>query len=154
MDPNVQGFRIAGNKGIWIIAACQVPLMAGPEYARWVGVDSLQPVGVFLPGSQEYPGGVPFDPLGFSERPQEFLDQQARSFRHKLVLLALIPSVIGKVVHGCRTHVKHCQAQRTCLVQVKEIKNGRLAMVAMLGFFAQAAATREGPLKNLMAVLP
>lgn len=32
----------------------------------------------------------------------------------------------------------------------KEIKHGRLAMVAMLGLFAQAAATRDGPYKNLL----
>jgi light-harvesting complex II chlorophyll a/b binding protein 7 len=29
-----QGFRIAGKQGIGIIAACQVVLMGGPEYAR------------------------------------------------------------------------------------------------------------------------
>ena len=74
----IQGFRIAGNKGVWLIAACQLPLMAGPEYARYVGIDSLQPVGVFLPGDQVYPGGAPFDPLGISERPDAFLDQQVR----------------------------------------------------------------------------
>ena len=32
----IQGFRIAGKQGIGIIAACQVVLMGGPEYARWV----------------------------------------------------------------------------------------------------------------------
>lgn len=104
----IEGFRIAGKQGIWLIAACQLVLMGGPEYARYVGIKSLQPVGVFLPGVQSYPGGVPFDPLKYSERPDEFLEQQ-----------------------------------------VKEIKNGRLAMVAMLGYFVQAAVTRKGPLQNV-----
>jgi hypothetical protein len=34
-------------------------------------------------------------------------------------------------------------------LQLKEIKNGRLAMVGIMGFFAQGAVTHEGPLAAL-----
>lgn len=107
----IEGFRIAGKQGIGIIAACQAVLMGGPEYARYVGIKSLEPVGVFLPGCPDanYPGGGPFDPLGYSNDAPVYVEQQ-----------------------------------------VKEIKNGRLAMVAFLGYFAQAAVTRQGPLQNLI----
>ena len=104
----LQGFRIAGDKGVLAIAACQLVLMGGPEYARRVGIESLEPVGIFLPGDVNYPGGQLFDPLGLSDDPDEFLEQQ-----------------------------------------VKEIKNGRLAMLSMLGYAVQAFVTGEGPLENL-----
>jgi light-harvesting complex II chlorophyll a/b binding protein 7 len=39
-------------------------------------------------------------------------------------------------------------------MRVREIKNGRLAMVAWLGFAAQAAVTRQGPVQNLLDSLP
>ena len=46
----IEGFRIAGKQGIVVIALCQLALMGGPEYARYVGITSLEPVGIFLPG--------------------------------------------------------------------------------------------------------
>ncbi|KAG2436254.1 hypothetical protein HXX76_006565 [Chlamydomonas incerta] len=108
----IEGFRIAGKQGIGLIAACQAVLMGGPEYARYVGIRSLEPVGVFLPGDQNYPGGGPFDPLNYAADADGFVEQA-----------------------------------------VKEVKNGRLAMLAMLGFFVQAAVTRVGPVQNVLDFL-
>merc|ERR1711976_637411 len=108
----IEGFRIAGKQGLAVIVLCQVVLMGGPEYARYVGIKSLEPVGVFLPGEKNYPGGTPFDPLEFSKDAPAFVEQT-----------------------------------------VKEIKNGRLAMLAMLGYAAQAAVTRKGPVENLVDFL-
>lgn len=102
------GFHIAGSSGLAVIAACQLVLMGGPEYARFVGIDSLVPVGVYLPGDRDYPGGAPFDPFGVSADAAVFERQK-----------------------------------------VAEMKHGRLAMVAMLGCFAQAWATGVGPVENL-----
>jgi len=105
----IEGFRIAGKQGIWAILACQLVLMGGPEYARYVGIKSLEPVGIFLPGNPNYPGSQLFDPLGFSNDAEKFAEQS-----------------------------------------VMEIKNGRIAMLAFLGYAVQAAVTRKGPLENLL----
>ena len=108
----IAGLRVAGGQGVAIIAICQFFLMFGPEYARSCGIEALEPLGIFLPGDKNYPGGWLFDPLGLSKNPESYE-----------------------------------------IMRVREIKNGRLAMVAWLGFFAQAAVTRQGPLANLSAFL-
>ncbi|XP_047324294.1 chlorophyll a-b binding protein 7, chloroplastic [Impatiens glandulifera] len=105
----IPGLHLAGSQGVIIIAICQVLLMVGPEYARYCGIEALEPLGIYLPGDINYPGGTLFDPLNLSQDPVAFEE-----------------------------------------LKVKEIKNGRLAMVAWLGFYAQAALTGKGPLQNLL----
>eukprot|EP00850_Spirogloea_muscicola_P020270 SM000211S06640 [mRNA] locus=s211:96969:99391:+ [translate_table: standard] len=107
----VPGLHIAGAQGVLIIAIAQFLLMLGPEYARYTGIAALEPLGIYLPGDVNYPGG-PFDPLGLTKDPASFED-----------------------------------------LKVKEMKNGRLAMVAWLGFCAQAAVTGKGPIENLFDFL-
>ncbi|XP_042433394.1 chlorophyll a-b binding protein 7, chloroplastic-like isoform X1 [Zingiber officinale] len=104
----IPGLRIAGGQGVLIIAICQALLMVGPEYARYCGIEALEPLGLYLPGDINYPGGILFDPLGLSSDPEAFEE-----------------------------------------LKVKEIKNGRLAMVAWIGFYLQAAVTGKGPIRNL-----
>ncbi|XP_010664037.1 chlorophyll a-b binding protein 7, chloroplastic isoform X5 [Vitis vinifera] len=105
----IPGFHFAGSQGVIVIAICQALLMVGPEYARYCGIEALEPLGIYLPGDINYPGGALFDPLNLSKDPVAFEE-----------------------------------------LKVKEIKNGRLAMVAWLGFYIQAAATGKGPVQNLL----
>ncbi|XP_040943070.1 chlorophyll a-b binding protein 7, chloroplastic isoform X2 [Gossypium hirsutum] len=105
----IPGLHLAGGQGVIIIAICQALLMVGPEYARYCGIEALEPLGIYLPGDINYPGGVLFDPLKLSKDPVAFEE-----------------------------------------LKVKEIKNGRLAMVAWLGFYFQAALTGKGPVQNLV----
>ncbi|XP_074263983.1 chlorophyll a-b binding protein 7, chloroplastic isoform X2 [Silene latifolia] len=105
----ISGFHLAGSQGIIVIAICQFLLMVGPEYARYCGIEALEPLGIFLPGDINYPGGILFDPLNLANDPVAFEE-----------------------------------------LKVKEMKNGRLAMVAWLGFYIQAALTGKGPIQNLV----
>ncbi|KAK1406683.1 hypothetical protein QVD17_42208 [Tagetes erecta] len=105
----IPGLHVAGSQGIIVIAISQFLLMVGPEYARYCGIEALEPLGIYLPGDVNYPGGVLFDPLNLSGDADGFQE-----------------------------------------LKVKEIKNGRLAMLAWLGFYAQAAFTGKGPVQNLV----
>lgn len=46
-------------------------------------------------------------------------------------------------------HTNSESAEKTKDLKLKEVKNGRLAMLACLGFAAQYGATGKGPLDNL-----
>ncbi|GJT17182.1 transcription factor, MADS-box [Tanacetum coccineum] len=40
-----------------------------PEYARYCGIEALEPLGIYLPGDINYPGDTLFDPLNLSGDP-------------------------------------------------------------------------------------
>lgn len=49
--------------------------------------------------------------------------------------------------------IRFCPRTQPPFTHVQEIKNGRLAMLAFLGFVSQYAATGKGPIDNLSAHL-
>ena len=105
--------------------------------------------------------GGPFDPLGLADDPEVLAELKVRPvwwgwWCSKQAVLAIYSGMPACPCNGlwvlctCRIHsADHSQPPAPlCAPQVKEIKNGRLAMVSMLGFFVQAAVTGEGPYAN------
>jgi hypothetical protein len=70
------------------------------------------------------------------------------SGRHPPQLLTRAPSLPASLNPHARTHTPRTQGDIEAL-KLKEIKNGRLAMLACLGFVAQHAATGKTPLQAL-----
>ena len=135
----------------------QVVLMGGAEAYRVNG----GPLGEG-PDASTYPGGS-FDPLGLADDPDTFAELKVPDRSPPFVK---IPSVCVSKLHvhvlGCvqerprpaPLHAQWCREPRQTLthfhcavLQVKELKNGRLAMFSMFGFFVQAIVTGKGPIE-------
>ena len=87
----VEGLHVAGNQGIVIIAVAQALLMFGPEYARSCGIEALEPLGIFLPGDNVFPGGALFDPLGLADDPVTFERNRVCEIKHaRLAMVAWV----------------------------------------------------------------
>ncbi|RRT79191.1 hypothetical protein B296_00025768 [Ensete ventricosum] len=126
------------------------------------------------PANEELAKCYGYDPFGLSKKPEDFAKYQAYELIHaRWAMLGaagfIIPEAFNKYGANCGPEAVWFKdledklhpggpfdplgladdPDQAALLKVKEIKNGRLAMFAMLGFFLQAYVTGEGPVENL-----
>ncbi|KAF4388553.1 hypothetical protein F8388_012530 [Cannabis sativa] len=142
------------------LKARQQSLWYGEERPRWLG-----PIPYDYPHylTGELPGDYGFDIAGLSKDPLAFQKYFNFEILHaRWAMLAALDTLDYLGIPGLHLAgsqgvivIAICQAilmdpEAFEELKVKEIKNGRLAMVAWLGFYTQAAFTGKGPLQNLI----
>ncbi|OAY71298.1 Chlorophyll a-b binding protein 7, chloroplastic, partial [Ananas comosus] len=142
-------FAMAGVAGILVTDLLRVAgvgnipvwFEAGAVKFEFASTRALFIVQLFLMGFVETKRYMDFINPGSQAREGTFLGLEA-------ALEGLQPGYPGGPLFnplGLAKDIEHADE-----LKLKEIKNGRLAMVAMLGMFVQAYVTRAGPIDNLL----
>merc|ERR1712066_977492 len=140
----------------------------GPERAKWLGPFSDGVTPKYLTG--EYPGDYGWDTAGLSADGETFRRYRELELIHAqsigavcITQVLLMGACEGYRVNGGPAGVGldplhpgesfdplglADDPETFSELKVKEIKNGRLSMFAMLGFYVQAIVTGKGPIEN------
>ncbi|KAM3210495.1 hypothetical protein ACQJBY_064463 [Aegilops geniculata] len=126
----------------------------GPDRVLYLGPLSGDPPS-YLSG--EFPGDYGWDTAGLSADPETF----AKNRELEVVLMGAVEGYrvaggpLGEIVDPLYPGGSFDplgladDPEAFAELKVKEIKNGRLAMFSMFGYFVQAIVTGKGPLENL-----
>merc|ERR1711937_245547 len=140
----------------------------GPDRAKWLGPYSENACPSYLKG--EYPGDYGWDSAGLSADPETFAAYRECELIHAQSIIAVLGCqvVLMGLAEAYRVGGGPAGEGLDALypgesfdplgladdpdtfaeLKVKEIKNGRLAMFSMFGFYVQAIVTGKGPLEN------